>query len=452
MTFSTKLRDLLKTAGSRSWKQSLSNLGMVPVLLLLCILFSILTWTEQYPTGPAAARQVATSLTRGDNARPAVLIVVREGEEDASFADALRKELLARNATIVGIVRGQPADARKAIASRLAGGGKIDVIACNEATAAWGLFDHLAENFPAMAQVKIVKPTAYHWPNFLKTENLLNIANQIAVIAIIAVGMTMVIITGGIDLSVGSLIALSSVVSASLIRGVGGGRDASTPALIVCCAAGIAVCAFSGLFTGAMVTLFRVPSFIVTLAIMLVASGLAYRISDNQSINQVPDRFVWLGRGADLGGVPNAVVLMLLLYAGAHVLMSRTAIGRYIYAVGGNSEAARLSGVPILRVQLFVYCVSGALAGLGGVIMASLLKSGAPTYGQMYELYVIAAVVVGGTTLAGGQGKIFGTLVGALIIAVIQNGMNLCGMESNNQKIVLGGVILGAVLLYQLRR
>ncbi|HZK81651.1 MAG TPA: ABC transporter permease [Humisphaera sp.] len=425
---------------------------MIPVLLLLCVLFSILTWTEQYPTGASAARQFARLLTSDGSPHLAVLIVVRDGEEDAAFADTLRQELLSRKAIVVGVVRGQPIDARKVIAAHLAAGEKIDVIAANEVTAAWGLFDHLGESFPALANVRIVKPAPYHWPNFLKTENLLNIANQIAVIAIIAIGMTMVIITGGIDLSVGSLIALSSVVSAYLIRGFGGARDASTLAMIACCLAGLLTCAFTGLFTGTMVTLFRVPSFIVTLAIMLIASGLAYRISDSQSINQVPDRFVWLGRGANLGGIPNAVALMLLLYAAAHVLMSRTAVGRYIYAVGGNAEAARLSGVPIRRVLLFVYCVSGALAGLGGVIMASLLKSGAPTYGQMYELYVIAAVVVGGTSLAGGQGKIFGTLVGALIIAVIQNGMNLCGVESNNQKIVLGGVILGAVLLDQIRK
>lgn len=442
----------MPTASPKSWKESLANLGMIPVLLLLCVLFSVLTWTEQYPTGPAAARQVARSLISAVDSKPAVLIVVRDGAEDSIYADTLRQELLANNAIVVGIVHGQPIDARQAIAAHLTAGEKISVIACNQVTAAWGIFDHLAESFPALANVKIVKPVPYHWPNFLKTENLLNIANQIAVIAIIAVGMTMVIITGGIDLSVGSLIALSSVVSAYLIRGVGGARDASTFAMIACCIAGISVCALAGLFTGTMVTLFRVPSFIVTLAIMLVASGLAFRISGSQSINQVPDRFVWLGRGVSLGGVPNAVVLMLLLYAAAHILMSRTAAGRYIYAVGGNAEAARLSGVPIRRVLLFVYCISGALAGLGGVMTASLLKSGAPTYGQMYELYVIAAVVVGGTSLAGGQGKIFGTLVGALIIAVIQNGMNLCGVESNNQKIVLGGVILGAVLLDQIRR
>src|SRR5207302_10738217 len=146
-------------------------------------------------------------------------------------------------------------------------------------------------------------------------------------------------------------------------------------------------------------------------------------------------------------GSPNAVLLMVVLYAAAHILMTRMTLGRYVYAVGGNAEAARLSGVPIRGVLLFVYALSGALAGLGGVIMASQLKSGSPTYGQMYELYVIAAVVVGGTSLAGGEGKVLGTLIGSFIIAVIQNGMNLTGVKSFPQRVVLGLVILGAVLL-----
>jgi ribose transport system permease protein len=143
---------------------------------------------------------------------------------------------------------------------------------------------------------------------------------------------------------------------------------------------------------------------------------------------------------------------MMLLYSLAHIMMSRTQLGRYIYAVGGNTEAARLSGVPVKWIQLFAYTLSGLLAGLGGVVMASQLKSGAPTYGQMYELYVIAAVVVGGTSLSGGEGKIFGTLIGAFIIAVIQNGMNLMNIESYTQKVILGMVILIAVLLDKLKQ
>ncbi len=282
------------------------------------------------------------------------------------------------------------------------------------------------------------------------TDNLLNIASQIAVIAILAIGMTMVIITGGIDLSVGSLIALAAVLTARFIRDYAGATDAGTLGMLAACVCAIGLCGLVGAFSGAMVTLFAIPPFIVTLAMMLVASGLAYILARGQSIYQLPDRFVWLGLGADLLKVPNSVVLMLVLYALAHVMMSRMRIGRYLYAVGGNREAARLSGVPVRRVLLLAYVASALLAGLGGVILASQHKSGSPTYGNMYELYVIAAVVVGGTSINGGEGRMFGTLLGALTIAVIQNGMNLTNVESYTQKVVLGLVILGAVLLDKL--
>jgi ribose transport system permease protein len=278
------------------------------------------------------------------------------------------------------------------------------------------------------------------------------VAGQIAVIAIVAVGMTMVIITGGIDLSVGSLIALSAVVCAWLVRALGGiaapGAD-----LLVAAAGAITLCGLAGAFSGLMIVRFKLPPFIATLAMMQVASGLAYIIARGRPIYDAPQIATVLGRGDDpLLGVPWAAWLMLVLYVKGHVLMSRTALGRYIYAVGGNQEAARLAGVRTGAVLLFAYVVCGALAGLGGVVMASQLKSGAPTYGLMYELYVIAAVVVGGTSLSGGEGKVLGTLIGAFIIAVIQNGMNLTNVESYTQKVVLGLVILGAVLLDKLRR
>jgi ribose transport system permease protein len=180
---------------------------------------------------------------------------------------------------------------------------------------------------------------------------------------------------------------------------------------------------------------------------MLVASGVAFILADGQSIHQIPERFVALGRGSGLFGIPHAVLLVAMLYSVGHILMTRRRIGRHLYAVGGNPEAARLAGVPVQRVTLFAYVVSGLLAGLGGVVMASQLKSGSPTYGNMYELYVIAAVVVGGTSLRGGEGSIIGTLLGTLTIAVIQNGMNLLNVESYTQKVILGLVILAAVLL-----
>jgi ribose transport system permease protein len=221
--------------------------------------------------------------------------------------------------------------------------------------------------------------------------------------------------------------------------------------MIVACVAAILVCGLVGAFSGAMITRFDVPPFIVTLAMMLVGSGLAYLISKGQSIHEIPDSFIWLGRGADLFGLPNAVILMIILYLLAHLFMSQMRPGRYLYAIGGNREAARLSGVPVERMLMFAYVASALLAALGGVIMASQFKSGSATYGTMYELYVIAAVVVGGAALSGGEGKMFGTLTGALTIAVIQNGMNLTNIESYTQKVVLGLVILGAVLIDRIR-
>jgi ribose transport system permease protein len=443
---------MMSDARARPLGFLLTDYGMLLILILLCAFFSATTFEEQHPTGPAAARQLASTIGSAAGPGSRVVIVARDVVEDAEFAEELRRSLVGIDLAVVETIRGGPADARLAISRLAERGERVDAFAGNRVTAGWSIYPVLVGQYPSLAGAKVFRPEAYRWPNFLKAENLLNVANQIAVIAIIAIGMTMVIITGGIDLSVGSLIALSAVVTARLIRDAAGGESASTAGMVLAGLGGILACSASGLFSGLMVTLFRIPAFIVTLAMMLVASGLAYILADGQSINQVPDRFVWLGRGASLPYLPNAVVLMLALYGVAHVMMGRTVFGRHLYAVGGNPEAARLSGVPTLKVFRTAYVISGTLAGLGGVVMASQLRSGAPTYGQMYELYVIAAVVVGGTSLSGGEGKVLGTLIGAFIIAVIQNGMNLKGVESYTQKIVLGLVILGSVLLDRLRR
>jgi ribose transport system permease protein len=418
----------------------------VLVLLALCGYYSVATYAEQDPGGAAGGEQLAREVAHTTRPGARVLVVARDTQEDAAFASALERRLTDAGLTVVGVVKGQPAEARAALKRLADSGEKLDLIAAHRTAADWAVLQNVGTLFPALGSVPVVTAQSYSWPNFLKGDNLLNVANQIVVIAILAVGMTLVIITGGIDLSVGSLIALSAVVATWLIRGAAGAETASPAGMVVCCVAAIFVCGLVGLFSGATVTAFGIPPFIVTLAVMLVASGLAFMLAENQSIYQVPDSFVWLGRGANLFGIPNAVLLMVALYAAAHVLMTRMTLGRYVYAVGGNAEAARLSGVPVRGVLLFVYAMSGVLAGLGGVVMASQLKSGSPTYGQMYELYVIAAVVVGGTSLAGGEGNVLGTLIGSFIIAVIQNGMNLTGVESNRQKVVLGLVILGAVL------
>jgi len=428
----------------------LSGYGMLGVLVLLAAFFSVATIQEQQPAGEAAARSLARQLEGGSLEGTTVIIIGRGGEEDARFADTLARRVLERTGKAPVVVTGEPAEARAVLARAAEQGVTRCVVATTQASAP--VVRGILESLPQLAGAQVLTPASYRWPTFLLPENLRNVANQIAVIAILAVGMTMVIVTGGIDLSVGSLIALAAVVTASLI-GRMGGEAAGAGAMVLGGAATLALCGGIGAFSGLMITRFKIPPFIATLAVMQVASGLAYIISEGRPVYRVPQSFVLLGRGADpVLGIPWAVLLMGVLYAAAHVLMSRTTLGRYIYAVGGNAEAARLAGVRVAAVLLFVYTTSGALAGLGGVVMASQLRSGAPTYGLMYELYVIAAVVVGGTSLSGGEGTIPGTLVGAFIIAVIQNGMNLTHVESYSQKVILGLVILGAVLLDRLKQ
>jgi ribose transport system permease protein len=429
-----------------------SDYGMLLVLLLLCAYYSYVTWQEHHPTGAGAAQEIADEVTARWPEGATVAIIAQRTREDTAFADTLRDRLTASGRKVVAVVKGEPREARLALEALAAKGAGPDVIACSDVTSRWAVVKDRAAIIPALGRTAVVAPAGYDWPSFLMPSNLRNIASQIAIIAVLAVGMTLVIITGGIDLSVGSLIALASVVTALLIRDAAAGTEATPAAMFGCCLAGVAATAAVGLASGLLVTRFAVPPFIVTLAMMFVASGLAFRITESQSVSGLPASFIWLGRGADLLGVPNQVVLMLLLYLLAHVLMTRMTLGRYIYAVGGNAEAARLSGVPVRRVLLFVYAFSGALAGLGGVMLTSQLNSGSPNYGLMYELYVIAAVVVGGTSLQGGQGHVLGTLIGALIIGVINNGLNLTGVDPNTQRIVFGGLILAAVLLDALKR
>ena len=418
-----------------------SSYGMAGVLVLLCGYYAWATLAEQQPRGASAAAAVVRQVRRDVPPPADVMVVGRTGDDDRQFVDAAAAGLTAAGYHVAAAVTGSPRDAKVAVRQLAAAHVRVAaVVATPEAAAS-----------PALAGLHVVAPRPYRWPTFLLEANLLNVANQIAVVAILAVGMTLVIMTGGIDLSVGSLIALSAVTTALLIRDHGG-TAASTPTMVLASAAGIGACAAIGLCTGGLVTVCRMPPFIATLGVMQIASGLAFRLSHSQSVYEVPDRFTWLGRSASLAGVPNGVVLMAGIYLVAHAVMARTTFGRYVYAVGGNPEAARLSGVRVGLVLASVYTLSGAAAGLGGVVLASQLKSGAPTYGQSYELYVIAAVVVGGTSLTGGEGRVLGTLIGALIIAVIQNGMNLTGVESAQQRVVLGFMILAAVLLDLLKR
>ena len=435
----------------RSGAGMLSRHGMLLVLLVLAAFFSLMTLNQQPLTGPEAARQVAQDMLQTLESESRVLVVASDQGNDPLFADQLTQQLVAAGQPVVATIKGDPQTARRILSNRAQQHEQLEAIALSDRAAGWLLFASLEQDFPTLGHPALFQPRPYRYPSFLKADNLLNIANQISVIAILAIGMTIVIITGGIDLSVGSLIALSAVLATWLVRESFGGTEATTLGMVTAAGLAILLCGVIGAFSGWMITCFAISPFIVTLAMMLVASGSAYLLSGGQSIAVLPDSFVWLGRGADLFGIPNAVLLMLILYGIAHLLMTRTTWGRRIYAVGGNCEAARLSGVPVRRVTVTAYVTCGLLAGLGGIIMASQLKSGSPAYGQMYELYVIAAVVVGGTSLRGGEGRIFGTLVGAFTIAVIQNGMNLMNVESYTQKVVLGLVILAAVLVDRLR-
>ena len=437
--------NLVRSLVNHPWVR---DYGMVFVLLLLMALFSSLTIRDQFPVGKEAGKQVAEKiLARRDRDSIGVLIVTRDTAEDRAFAAAVRSRLQGSSGRMLGSVQGEPADARIEIERILARGETIDAIAANSVTAKWNIYDR----YPEVGKAKCVTPTSYRWPTFLKSSNLVGVANQTSIYAIIAIGMTIVIVTGGIDLSVGSLVALAAVATAVVIRDWGGGSGAPIAAVWLASILGIAVCGFAGLVSGVLITRFQVPPFIATLGMMMIASGLAFRWSEGTSIPELPASLFSLGQGST-GRIPNPVLMMLIAYGVAHLIMSRTIFGRYVYAIGGNVQAARLSGIPVSRTLVIVYALCGALAGFGGLVLTSQLSAGDPKFGGMYELEVIAAVVVGGTSLMGGRGKIFGTLIGAFIIAVIRNGMNLTDIDPFNQKIVLGGVLVLAVLIDMAKR
>ena len=429
-----------------------SDYGMLGVLVFLCVFFSVITYEEQQPLGKDGAERLFAKISNDFEESGTVIIAGKNSNDGQKFVLHLENELKRAGWEVAAAISGSPVDIGKALRRTVEKKEKVNVFACEQTLAGLPVVENLKKSNPLLQEMKVLSPQSYGWPNFLKTSNLLNVANQIAVIAIIAIGMTLVIITAGIDLSVGSLIAFSAVLCCWFMKEWMGGPDASVMGMIIAALFAVLGCGIVGLFSGSMVAYFGVPSFVASLGMMMVASGFAYMISGGLSIYQIPPAFDWLGRGEAFWGIPNAVVLMVLLYVFAQFVMSRTTAGRYIYAVGGNPEAARLSGVPVKKILLWVYTVSGALAGLGGVVMASQFRSGDPKYGLMYELYVIAAVVVGGTSLAGGRGKVFGTLIGAFIIAVIQNGMNLTGVQSYTQKVVLGIVLLSAVLLDMIKK
>jgi ribose/xylose/arabinose/galactoside ABC-type transport system permease subunit len=290
----------------------------------------------------------------------------------------------------------------------------------------------------ALAFVLLMAILSVLSPSFAAVSNLLNIARQVSINAILAAGMTFVILTAGIDLSVGSVLAFSGAVMAGLLA-------AELP-LVVSIGVGLTLGTLLGLLNGVIITKGKVQPFIATLAMLTIARGATLVYTDGRPVTGLPDAFVWLGAG-DIGRIPVPVIIMALVFLGAHLILTRTVLGRYVYAIGGNEEAARLSGVNVIAYKTLVYGLSGLLAAVSAVILTARLNSAQPTAGAGYELDAIAAVVLGGTTLAGGEGSVGGTLLGAFIIGVINNGLNLLNVSAFYQQVVKGAVILLAVLL-----
>ena len=275
-------------------------------------------------------------------------------------------------------------------------------------------------------------------PHFLTVPNLLNIAQQTSINAIVAVGMTYVVVSGGIDLSVGSIVALSGVVLGAALQS----GHALPFALALALGTGVAC----GLSNGALISFGRLPPFIVTLGMMSIARGAALLFTEGRPVSGFEPGFRSLATG-HVGGVPAPIVATILVYLVAYAVLTRTTFGRYVYAIGGNEEATRLAGVTVRLHKTIIYAVSGLASAVAAVILTARLNSAQPIAGMMYELDAIAATVIGGTSLMGGEGTLAGTLIGALIMGVLRNGLNLLGVSSFLQQIVIGGVIVGAVLV-----
>ncbi|KTQ97270.1 sugar ABC transporter permease [Aureimonas ureilytica] len=302
-----------------------------------------------------------------------------------------------------------------------------------------------------IAFLVLVAVLAFSNEYFLTAGNISNVLLQTSINGILAIGMTFVILTRGIDLSVGSVVALAGMVSASLATtspaGVAGGPYPVALAL----AAGILVGVLSGSIVGVIVSRFSVPAFVATLGMLSAARGATLIYGNGRPVPGLVPDFRVIGTGNVLG-IPMPVVILAGVFILSWWVLSRTRFGRYIYAVGGNPHAAKTSGIDVTRIRFLVYVISGALSGLAGMILSARTGSALPQAGVAYELDAIAAVVIGGTSLSGGVGRVTGTLIGALIIGVMNNGLDLLGIQSYYQQILKGALIVGAVMLDQTRK
>ncbi|NMB11514.1 MAG: ABC transporter permease [Firmicutes bacterium] len=281
-------------------------------------------------------------------------------------------------------------------------------------------------------------------PYFLSVTNIMNILRQSSLIAIVAAGMTFVIITGGIDLSVGSVLSLASCLAAGMMINMGWN-------IWVSVFLGLVIGGLMGFINGVLITKIPLPPFIATLGMMGVARGLAFVYTGGAPIYSFHEHYRFLGNGM-VGPVPFPVILMVIVYYLAHILLTRTKVGRFSYAIGGNEEAAILSGIPVARYKAIVYTMTGFLSAMAGLVLAARLDAATSVAGDGFELDVIAAVVIGGTSLSGGEGKVIGSLIGALIMGVVRNGLNLLLVSSHWQRVILGLIILAAVAMDVLRK
>lgn len=272
---------------------------------------------------------------------------------------------------------------------------------------------------------------------FLTVDNLLNVIRQVSIVAIVAAGMTFVILTGGIDLSVGSILALSGAISASVL--------VKSNSVFLAIVASMVVGVIFGLFNGLFITKGGIPSFIVTLATMVLVRGCVLVFTDGSPIAVESAAYKFIGKGYILG-LPFPIVILIFVFALGYVILKYTKFGRSVFSIGGNREASRLSGINVLKTEMLVYTISGLLSGVTGLILTSRLGSAQPTAGSGYELDAIAAVILGGTSLSGGQGAIVPTVIGALILGVLDNILTLMNVNPFAANIVKGIVILLAVL------
>jgi len=274
---------------------------------------------------------------------------------------------------------------------------------------------------------------------FFTISNMLIVMRQTSIVAFLGVGMTFVILGAGIDLSVGSVLAFSGAVGAGVMQNGG---------IFFGILAGLALGTALGAFNGMVITKLKIPAFIATLAMMAIARGGTLVYTDGRPITGLPYSFAFLGRGY-IGNVPFPIILMLIIFIFAYIVLKLTRFGRYVYATGGNINAARASGIKVDNVIISTFAISGFLSGLTGMVLASRLNSAQPTAGMGYELDAIAAVVLGGTNLFGGEGELWGTLVGAFIMGILNNGLNMLNVSSFYQQVVKGIVILIAVTVAQ---